>query len=107
MRPLTPQEKQDAVDIVKAYGVMERINGGQDWNTDGLNIWGWYPANRVKVIRFRPKWRDPVDHKGPWAQVHCGGTRKVVHKQSWSQITRLAMWVDLEPGLWPVTGLQA
>ena len=93
---LTDEEEQNAAAIVRESGVVEQINNGQDWEAD---FQGSRRANSLagtRGVRVEVVWKDPVDSAGPWALVHCGGTRKVAHKQLWSQITRLVTWVDLE-----------
>ena len=93
---LTDEEEQNAAAIVRESGVVERINNGQDWEADFRVSRRANSLAGTRGVRVEVVWKDPVDSAGPWALVHCGGTRKVVHKQPWSQITRLVTWVDLE-----------
>ena len=93
---LTDEEEQNAAAIVRESGVVERINSGQDWEADFEVSRRANSLAATRGVRVEVVWKGPVDSAGPWALVHCGGTRKVVHKQPWSQITRLVTWVDLE-----------
>ena len=93
---LTDEEEQNAAAIVRESGVVEQINNGQDWEADFQVSRRANSLAGTRGVRVEVVWKDPVDSAGPWALVHCGGTRKVVHKQPWSQITRLVTWVDLE-----------
>ena len=93
---LTDEEEQEAVEIIRASGIVELINGGQDWEADlrmrsrGKSLAG------TKGIRVEVTWEGVVNSSGPWALIKCQGTRKVVHKQQWDLISRLVTWVDLE-----------
>lgn len=93
---LTVAEQQDAADILRASGIVERINGGQDWEPDLRVLRRATALTGTKGIIVEVSWETPWDSAGPWALVHCRGTRKVVHSQGWSQITRLKTWVDVE-----------
>ena len=37
-----------------------------------------------------------MESSGPWILFHCSGTLKVFSAVRWSQITRLAVWVNME-----------
>lgn len=93
---LTVEEQQDAADILRASGIVERINGGQDWEPDFRVLRRATALTSTKGIIVEVTWETSWDSAGPWALVHCRGTRKVVHSQSWSQVTRLKTWVDVE-----------
>ena len=93
---LTDEEEQNAAAIIRESGVVEQFNNGQDWEADFGYLRRANSLAGTRGVKVEVVWKDPVDSAGPWALVHCGGTRKVVHEQPWSQITRLATWVDLE-----------
>ena len=91
--PLSEQDREDAVAIVKRSGVVENINQGQDWEPEHI-----YRAKikGTEGIRLEPKWSRPVESSGPWSLLHCSGTIKAFTTESWSQVTRLVVWVDME-----------
>ena len=78
---LTDEEEQNAAAIVRESGVVERINDGQDWEADFQVSRRANSLAGTRGVRVEVVWKDPVDSAGPWALVHCGGTRKVVHEQ--------------------------
>ena len=91
--PLSEQDREDAVAIVKRSGVVESINQGQDWEPENI-----YRAKikGTEGILLEPKWSRPVESSGPWSVLHCSGTIKAFTTESWSQVTRLVVWVDME-----------
>ena len=68
LKPPTEKQKQDAIDIAKAYGIVEQINGGQDWTVEHIF---WTAVARTQAISFEAKWEKPVKHEGPWSLVKC------------------------------------
>ncbi len=92
LKPPTEKQKQDAIDIAKASGIVEQINGGQDWTVEHIY---WVELAGTEAIGFEIKWQEPVDSQGPWTLFHCTGTRKVVTPVDWSGITRLTVYVDM------------
>ena len=95
VRLLSDAEKESALNVVKASGVIKNISGGQDWEAENFF--------RVKIagagtegIRLEAVWDDPVDSAGPWYFIKCAGTRKLMSTQPWNQITRILFWVDME-----------
>ncbi len=91
--PLTEQEKQDAVDIVSAAGVVKGINGDQEWKHEYIfraTIAG------TNGIRLEAVWEKPIDSSGPWWLVQCQGTRKIMSTRQWSGVIRLMLWVDMD-----------
>ncbi len=92
----TDEEEREAVEIIRASGVVERVNGGQDWEPDIRGGSRWSALAGTRGMRVEVTWEGVVNSKGPWALIHCQGTRKAVHKQQWDLISRLAVWVDLD-----------
>ena len=91
--PLSEQDREDAIAIVKRSGVVESINQWQDWEPENID--------RAKIkgtegIRLEPKWSRPVESSGPWSLLHCSGTVRSFTRGNWSQVTRLVVWVDME-----------
>ena len=96
---LTAEEEQLTTDILRASRVIERVNVGQLWTPDFETLRRTNALPGTRRVRVEVVWNTPVDSSGPWSMVHCFGTRKIVHKQKWKQITRLATWVDLDARL--------
>ena len=92
----TDVDEQMAVEIIRASGVVERVNGGQVWEPDFRVPGRWSALAGTRGMRVEVTWEGVVNSAGPWALVKCEGTRKVVHKQKWNLITRLVTWVDLD-----------
>ena len=91
---MTEQEQEDVVNIVRASGVVERINGGQEWGPGRL---AWSSLAGTTAGGLDVVWREPVDSSGPWSLIHCSGTIKVSSVENWRKITRLILWVvDME-----------
>ena len=90
---LTEAEIEQALGIIKESGVVKTINGNQDWTTS-LSTHG--NTNGFEGAGMDVVWSDPVSSSGPWALTSCQGTRRLVTFANWSNITRLAMIVDLE-----------
>ena len=91
--PLSEQDREDAIAIVKGSGVVETISQGQNWEPEKIY--------RSKIagtegVRLEATWSDPVESSGPWTFLHCSGTVKAFTRDSWSQVTRLVVWVDME-----------
>ena len=81
------------MNIVRVSGVVERINGGQEWEPGQISRADLAGALGVSVEAV---WREPVENSGPWHVIHCEGTRRSVVPESWSQITRIKVIVRLE-----------
>ena len=91
-RPLFSDDKESAVAIIQASGVVESINGGQEWEAG--RITHTHLAGTLGVA-VEVKWREPVESSGPWMEVHCKGTRVSEISESWSQITQLEVIVGI------------
>ena len=91
MPTLAHYEKEGAAEIVQFLGVVERINGDQDWDpglvvrTDLAGALGI----SVQVI-----WADPVDSSGPWFLIHCKGRRKSLSTEPRTGITQMEVTID-------------
>ena len=90
---LTEAEIEKALSIIKESGVVKTINGNQDWTYELVHSrkYGGFEGAGMDVV-----WSDPVASSGPWALTSCQGTRRLVTFANWSNITRLALLVDLE-----------
>lgn len=91
--PLIRSQKDSAVALVRDSGVVESINGGQEWEPGRISRTDLAGALAVSVEAV---WRKPVESSGPWHVIHCKGTRRSVISESWSQITRLEVILDQE-----------
>ena len=96
---LNEEQERTAVYIIKRSGIVERMNGGQDWSPVFRFPTAANALPGENAVRIEVTWDTPLDGSGPWALIHCQGTRKVVHTQRWSRITSLVTWVDLEAKL--------
>ena len=58
--PITEVQKQSAVDLVSASGIVEWINGGQAWEVTEVrdNV-------RGQSVNVYVEWKDPVESDGP------------------------------------------
>ena len=59
--PITEAQKQSAVNLVWASGIVERINDGQDWEVTGVrdNVKG-------QSVNVYVEWKYPGESDGPW-----------------------------------------
>ncbi len=91
--PLPEQYKEEALNIVKESGVVEGINGGQDWEVTGT-----FRAELAgsEAVSIHVAWSEPVESTGPWSVISCSGTLKSFSEERWSQVTRLRVKVDMK-----------
>ena len=93
----TTEEMQAGADILRASGIVERINGGQEWKP--VHRVSGYTAQRgTRRLTVEAKWALPVEHSGPWSWTSCDEPRRVVTHQRYSNITLLDAWIDLDEG---------
>ena len=91
----TEEEMQAGAEILRASGIVERINGGQPWEPlHRISGYTWQKGTRR--LRVEAKWAEPVDHSGPWSWTECDEPRKVVTHQRYSNITILKSRIDLD-----------
>ena len=91
--PLTDEQREDMVNIVKTSGVVELISRNQEWNV--------VRSRRAKVAGFEAAsmivaWDQPVDSSGPWVIVQCDGARQMFSSRGFTGITQLMVHVGLE-----------
>ena len=91
------EEKRAGAEILRKSGIVERINGGQEWEPVH-RISGYTGQTGNRKLSVEAVWDMPVEHSGPWEWVTCDDPRKVVLKQRWSNITRLEAYIDLDEG---------
>ena len=91
--PLSEKDKDEAVNIVKESGVVEGINGGQDWEAARI---ARASLAGTEGVRVDITWSEPVESSGPWSVLHCGGTLKALAPTPWRQVTRLKVTVDMK-----------
>lgn len=65
IRRATDKDQQRAVEIVRASGIVERINDNQPWEASHA-IEGWRHDATVLA-----QWEEPVESNGPWQWVEC------------------------------------
>lgn len=93
----TTQEMQAGAEILRASGIVERINGGQEWESVH-HLSGYTGQRGTRRLTVEAKWAVPVAHSGPWSWTACDEPRKVVTHQRYSNITLLEAWIDLDEG---------
>jgi hypothetical protein len=88
---MTDDEKRGAADIIEVSGIVESVNGNQEWEVEAS--YDSSLPNRdgalVKVV-----WDNPVSHSGPWSSIHCRGAIKRVGTRTFSNVKTLAVYVD-------------
>ena len=91
--PFPEQYKEEAVNIVKESGVVENINGGQDWEVTGI-----FRAKLAGTegVSIHVAWSEPVESTGPWSIIQCEGTLRSVSTTPWSQVDLLRVKVDMK-----------
>ena len=101
IRPTLPMptmdhfQKERAEAIVRHFGVVERINGGQEWESGRITRADLAGALGVSV---QARWSEPIDSSGPWFLVHCKGRRKSLSTESWTGITQIEVTIDVLGG---------
>ena len=91
--PLTDEQKRDIVAITQESGIVESINGGQDWIVERMGKGG---IDGYEAASLRVKWQEPVDGQGPWLIRKCAGRNLIVTMFGIRNFTRLRIHVDLE-----------
>lgn len=90
---VTPADEEEALRIVEAAGTVETINNHQSWVAANYN---YSDVGGAKVVKFHVTWPNPVTSSGPWVVVMCGGALTAESSVTFSNVTRLAMFVDLK-----------
>ena len=88
---MSEEEMLPFVEVLRESGIVEQINGGQEWEPD---LTTRRRASRTTSIQA--VWDKPVSHSGPWSWHECRGKRKVSFKQSWTEITGIEAVVNLD-----------
>ena len=91
----TTEEMQAGAEILRASGIVERINGGQEWEPVH-RVSGYTGQRGTRRLTVEAQWAAPVAHSGPWSWTACNEPRKVVTHQRYSNITLLDAWIDLD-----------
>ena len=82
----TKEEMQAGAEVLRASGIVEQINGGQEW--EPVHRVSGYTGQRGTLrLAVEAKWAVPVAHSGPWSWTACDEPRKVVTHQRYSNIT--------------------
>ena len=93
----TKEEMQAGAEILRASGILEQINGGQEWEPVH-RVSGYTGQRGTRRLAVEAKWAVAVAHSGPWSWTACDEPRKVVTHQPYSNITLLEAWIDLDEG---------
>ena len=59
--PITEAQKQSAVDLVEASGIVERISSGQSWEITAVRD---HPG--IRTVSVYVEWAEAVESNGPW-----------------------------------------
>ena len=93
----TKEEMQAGAEVLRASGIVEQINGGQEW--EPVHRVSGYTGQRVtRRLAVEANWAVPVAHSGPWSWTACDEPRKVVTHQRYSNITLVEASIDLDEG---------
>ena len=84
----TEADQRRAVEIVRASGIVERINDNQSWDAMGT-----LPSTNRRVVVFA-EWAEPVESSGPWQWTRCEIWRQRV-QVTWRNIRYLNLFVDV------------
>ncbi len=60
-KQFTEAQKRSAVDLVRASGIVERINGGQAWDITEVR-----DRPGIRAVNVYVEWDEPVKSNGPW-----------------------------------------
>ena len=63
-RTMTAIQRQGVLDIVASSGIVEQVNGGQDW--EAYQFWAT-EIDGVSLIEVYVRWDEPVESSGPMA----------------------------------------
>ena len=90
--PLPELYKEEALTVVKDSGVVESINGDQDWEVTGI-----FPSELAgtEAVRVQVVWNEPIESTGPWLVIHCDGTLRSLSTEPWSHVDTLVVDVDM------------
>ena len=91
---LTPEQEQEAKAVVDASGIVKHINGDQDRKASDFYA---VKVGGKEVVRMIAAWDDPVTTSGPWTSVMCQNTRRAVGTMEFTNVSKLAVHVDV-PG---------
>ena len=92
MPTMAPYQKEAEAETVRYFGVVERINGDQDWDTGLIERTDLAGALGVSVQAI---WSDPVDSSGPWFLIHWKGRRKSLSTESRTGITMMEVTINM------------
>ena len=93
----TKEEMQAGAEVLRASGIVEQINGGQEWEPVH-RVSGYTGQRGTRRLAVEAKWAVPVAHSGPWSWTACDEPRKVVTHQRYSNITLVEASIDLDEG---------
>ena len=66
----TEEEMQAGAKILRESGIVERINGGQEWEPLHRSS-GYIWQKGTRRLRVEAKWAEPLSHSGPWSWTAC------------------------------------
>ena len=87
---VSDEELVEALRVARSSGVIEKINGGQEWSHDHVTFRDF---DGVETVGFNASWENPVEDSGPWVLIWCRGTRK---------LTKYAPLFSVNYFCWPI-----
>ena len=87
-----PDKHETALDILKASGLVEAVNGEQSWRAD--RFFGNVTADHIVYIDVQ--WENAVKTDGPFRHDVCGGTKILEHPVPWGNVTALLVEIDID-----------
>ena len=88
---MAPEKNREAVEVIEGSGIVEEINGDQEWTASN----GYTKdVGGKSVVRLHVTWDNPVASSGPWVDVECQGTRQLKGSRQFGNVTKLTFYVD-------------
>ncbi len=90
---ISDQYQKEAINVVKDSGVVETINGDQEWKATRV-----LPTKLAgtEAVAVNVTWSNPVESTGPWSVLHCSNTLKAFTTAPWRQVKRLEVTVNMK-----------
>ena len=93
----TPEEMRAGAEVLRASGIVERINGGQEWKPVH-RVSGYTGQRGTRKLTVEAKWAVPVAYSGQWSWTAYDEPRRVVTHRRYGNITLLNARIDLDEG---------
>ena len=91
---VTGAEAQAAESALRGSGLIDQINGGQEWKVD------YYTTSRSGLekigVYMVVSWADDVSSSGPWIALNCKDNVRVEREVLWHELRALTVALSLE-----------